>query len=79
MGLNIKNERVHALAREAAAMTGGTQTSAIELALERLLAELTAQRTRADIDSLVRDLQQDIDRRGGLGADGLYDEAGLPR
>lgn len=39
MGLNIKNERVHELARRAAAVTGRTQTSAIELALERLLDE----------------------------------------
>ena len=33
MGLNIQNERVHALARQAAAATGRTQTGAIELAL----------------------------------------------
>lgn len=39
MGLNIKNERVHALAREAARVTGKTQTSAIEEALILLLAE----------------------------------------
>ncbi|MGL5866097.1 MAG: type II toxin-antitoxin system VapB family antitoxin [Dermatophilaceae bacterium] len=39
MSLNIKNERVHALAREAARVTGKTQTSAIEEALERLLQE----------------------------------------
>lgn len=39
MGLNIKNERVHALAREAARVTGKSQTGAIEEALRRLLAE----------------------------------------
>lgn len=39
MGLNIKNDRVHALAREAARRTGKTQTGAIEEALERLLRE----------------------------------------
>lgn len=38
MSLNIKNERVHALAREAARVTGKTQTSAIEEALVKLLA-----------------------------------------
>lgn len=37
MGLNIKNPRVHALARRAAEATGRTQTGAIELALEELL------------------------------------------
>ena len=30
MGLNIKNERVHELARQAAAVTGKSQTGAIE-------------------------------------------------
>ena len=39
MSLNIKNERVHALAREAARVTGKTQTGAIEIALERLLQD----------------------------------------
>ncbi|WP_151526721.1 type II toxin-antitoxin system VapB family antitoxin [Serinicoccus kebangsaanensis] len=38
MGLNIKNERVHRLAREAARLTGQSQTSVIEEALTRLLA-----------------------------------------
>ncbi|MFT4166688.1 MAG: type II toxin-antitoxin system VapB family antitoxin [Microlunatus sp.] len=51
MSLNIKNERVHALAREAARATGKTQTGAIEEALERLLEEyrdgpVTADRRR---------------------------------
>jgi antitoxin VapB len=39
MGLNIKNERVHRLAREAARVTGRTQTGAIEEALVKLLRE----------------------------------------
>lgn len=39
MGLNIKNERVHELARQAASVTGLTQTGAIEVALTRLLAD----------------------------------------
>lgn len=39
MSLNIKNERVHDLAREAARVTGKTQTSAIEEALRRLLRD----------------------------------------
>lgn len=40
MGLNIKNERVCALAREAAARSGQSQTSAIESALEAYLETL---------------------------------------
>lgn len=39
MSLNIKNARVHALARQAARVTGKSQTSVIEEALEKLLAE----------------------------------------
>ncbi|MCE7482697.1 MULTISPECIES: type II toxin-antitoxin system VapB family antitoxin [Microbacterium] len=39
MSLNIKNERVHELAREAARVTGTTQTSAIEAALRLLLQQ----------------------------------------
>jgi len=39
MSLNIKNERVHELAREAARVTGKTQTGAIEEALVKLLEE----------------------------------------
>ena len=38
MSLNIKNAHVHDLARQAARVTGKTQTGAIEEALERLLA-----------------------------------------
>lgn len=53
MSLNIKKERVHELAREAAAVTGQSQTSVIETALERYLAELRrdgelSPRTRAE-------------------------------
>lgn len=39
MGLNIKNQRVHELAREAARVTGKSQTGAIETALEQLLRD----------------------------------------
>lgn len=39
MSLNIKDERVHALARRAAQVTGKSQTRAVEEALELLLSE----------------------------------------
>lgn len=42
MGLNIKNERVCELAREAARRSGSTQTGAIESALEAYLQDLEA-------------------------------------
>lgn len=47
MSLNIKNPHVHELAREAARVTGKTQTGAIEEALERLLLAYGADPVRA--------------------------------
>lgn len=78
MGLNIKNERVHQMAREAARRTGGNQTSAIELALERLLAELdrdSGDAARLELIHAVQRAAADVD----LTTDDLYDEGGLPR
>ncbi|GAB3307774.1 hypothetical protein EK0264_07160 [Epidermidibacterium keratini] len=48
MSLNIKNDRVHDLAREAARVTGGTLTSAIEEALVLLLRERGVDPDQAD-------------------------------
>ena len=78
MGLNIKNERVHALAREAADRLGTSQTSAIEQALERLLAEMARPADRvaeilADIDARLPE-----SARSTMTTDDLYDENGLP-
>jgi antitoxin VapB len=89
MSLNIKNERVHALAREAARVTGKSQTGAIQEALERLLAAYDADpaeaRVSAKIDlvtGLVADYVGDPgDKERGLRrVEDLYDEStGLPR
>ncbi|MGC5614730.1 type II toxin-antitoxin system VapB family antitoxin [Georgenia sp. Z1491] len=91
MGLNIKNERVHALAREAARVTGKTQTSAIEEALERLLtahgedpARARAQERMRRVRSIVAEyaeLPVAPAREGRVTeVDDLYDEVtGLPR
>lgn len=88
MGLNIKNERVHALARQAARVTGRSQTSAIELALERLLAEYgadpAAQRTADKIDMVTTIVDAYIEDPGNPAAirrpEDLYDTAtGFPR
>lgn len=85
MSLNIKNERVHDLARRAAQVTGKTQTGAIEEALERLLAERgdpEAER-QARLDVLWQEISADAtdaDRAATQRVmDDLYDEAGLPR
>lgn len=87
MGLNIKNERVHALAREAARVTGKSQTGAIEEALTRLLSEYgadpAAARTARKIDlvqRLVIEYREDPGSPAGpTSPDDLYDEqTGLP-
>lgn len=87
MGLNIKNERVHELAREAARVTGKSQTGAIEEALARLLeaygADPAGARAARKVDvvrKLVADYQQDP---GVIGepstVEELYDDrTGLP-
>lgn len=77
VSLNIKNPRVHELARVAAERTGMSQTSVIELALERLLASLPPKED--DLDRLIADLQSRIAASGPLRTGDLYDEAGLPR
>lgn len=87
MALNIKNPRVHELAREAARRTGTSQTSVIEQALERLLADLDdAPGPRHDRAEQVHGLLVEFraglsdDERAGIRADfeGLYDDQGLP-
>lgn len=86
MSLNIKNQRVHALAKEAARRTGATQTSVIEQALERLLASLDAaaedEARRARLSALmveIRETTTEEDRKAAKQAmQDLYDEHGLP-
>ena len=86
MSLNIKNERVHELAREAARRTGQSQTGVIEQALERLLADLEHERRsiglKEDIMAIAADFQARMVAAGDgpLSSDWLYDdETGLPR
>ncbi|MDO5503692.1 MAG: type II toxin-antitoxin system VapB family antitoxin [Actinomycetia bacterium] len=95
MALNIKNERVCALAREVADRTGTTQTSAIETALEARLRELLEQteteqlRREADrrerrhrIDELLAKIPPRDPDAPSMGEimDELYEpETGLPR
>jgi len=86
MSLNIKNEHVHELARQAARLTGKSQTSVIEEALKRLLADLEHERRKVglkeDIMAIVADFQARTIAAGDgpLSSDWLYDdETGLPR
>jgi antitoxin VapB len=89
MGLNIKNQHVHDLARAAAEVTGKSQTGAIEEALERLLeaygADPQAARAQRKLD-MVQEILVDYRRDPGRttpeirAIEDLYDDAtGLPR
>lgn len=78
MGLNIKNDRVHELARKAARRTGRNQTSAIELALERLIADLRREGTDAARVDLIHSMQRAV-AGADLDTDFLHDADGLPR
>lgn len=84
MGLNIKNERVHQLAKEAAARTGRTQTGAIELALEELLTRIKREESQEERRrrsyELIAELQAAAAAAGdGMSVEDLYDdETGLP-
>ncbi|HPB73259.1 MAG TPA: type II toxin-antitoxin system VapB family antitoxin [Phycicoccus sp.] len=94
MGLNIKNERVCSLAKDAARRTGQTQTGVIATALEEYLRRLQEQaddeQRRADEaeaarQRLIDEIVADFDRHRIDGPSGeeiiasLYDPAtGLP-
>lgn len=89
MGLNIKNSRVHELAKEAARITGKSQTGAIEEALERLLraygADPEEARVAERIDAVHGLVVAYAADRGNEGreittVEDLYDDTtGLPR
>jgi len=81
MGLNIKSETVHRLAREVADATGTSMTAAIESALTEKLERLAKQR---DAEARIARVKAMLDELGpppaGLSSDhsDLYDEEGLP-
>ena len=81
MSLNIKNPRVHALAREAAKRTGQNQTSVIETALQRLLDELDREAERESHRQLLDTMQKEILAGPPLtDSSELFDDlTGLPR
>lgn len=87
MSLNIKNETTHELVRQLAALTGQSQTSAVEDAVRRRLVELEQQRSddelerRRRIRAIIRRAQQipSTGRTTEEIMDELYDETGMPR
>ena len=84
MSLNIKNERVHALAKEAARRTGMSQTSVIEQALTRMLEQLREPADSSDKVASAMKIAEEFGRglspeqRASLSTERLYDERGLP-
>lgn len=81
MSLNIKNEHVHDLAREASRRTGKSQTGVVEEALTKLLAALDANQTegrRGEVERIVADFHARWVAAGKpvLTTDRLYDHAG---
>jgi antitoxin VapB len=80
MGLNIKSERVHELARALSAATGKNMTAVIEEALEEKLRRL---RDEEDRDGQIAEALAFIKSLGpppaGLSSDhsDLYDDKGL--
>jgi antitoxin VapB len=84
VSLNIKNEETYRLVRQLAELTGQTQTSAVEDAVRRRLAELARAEDRQSRLHALRE----IARRASSVMDPaltndpndfLYDESGLPR
>lgn len=85
MALNIKNERVIALAQRASALTGSTQTGAIELALTELIADRERRASASRLDLIwqtldVVDAQMGEAEREAMQRtmDDLYGDDGLP-
>lgn len=82
--MNIKNPRVHALAREAARLTGQSQTAVVEEALERLLAQLAKDDESHEhaLDQLMAEIEAEVtdDDRAAVTRfmQEMHDDAGLP-
>jgi antitoxin VapB len=85
MSLNIKNEETHRLVRQLAELTGQSQTSAVDDAVRRRLAELTREQ---EVERRYRVLGEIADRASAAAStewlntdwdEVLYDENGLPR
>ncbi len=81
MGLNIKNEELHRLAAQLAALTGETMTKAVTAAIRERIERLQRQR---NVPEMLARAQEIIRQSGGAQpytdhAELLYDERGLPK
>lgn len=80
MALNIKDEEVHALAKEIAQLTGESLTEVVRQALIVRKEVLTKQDRHTEARRLLAQMQQAVKESGArLSVDDLYDEWGLPK
>lgn len=80
MALNIKDEEVHALAKEIAQLTGESLTEVVRQALIVRKEVLTKQDRHTEARRLLAQMQQAVKESGvRLSVDDLYDEWGLPK
>lgn len=84
MGLNIKNDETHELARRLASLTGETMTQAVTVALRDRLAREKAKRNRSGVAERLMEIGRRNAARPVLddrSPDEIigYDERGLPR
>lgn len=80
MALNIKNQRVVDLAKQCAELTGQTQVTVVEAALNQYLANALKEQSEhsAKSEKLLFEIQTEVQAVGGLVHEELYDEDGLP-
>lgn len=85
MGLNIKNEETHRLVRRLAELTGQSQTSAVEDAVRRRLAEVEHENDRESRVQRITAIGRraaalmTAEQKESLNGEWLYDERGLPK
>lgn len=84
MGMNIKDDEAHRLARELAALTGESLTRAVTEALRERVARIRRQRGKGlaeEILAIGRDCAPRLKEpyRSADHGDLLYDRRGLPR
>jgi antitoxin VapB len=84
MGLNIKNEEAHRLARELASLTGESVTAAVTQAVRERLEHIKRARGASLADRLLeigKECAAHIEEpfRSADHGDLLYDDRGLPR
>ncbi len=84
MSLNIKDQRVNDLAREASERSGLSLTRVVEKALEQYLQRLdspvTGEARRLRVTAILDDIDARMtsEGRAHLTTDDLYDDSGLP-